>query len=131
MIKLGSDTGSLVNYMYANSKSPDPEVGMAATICGWSDRHAATVVDVFKYRGSILVTVQEDKATRIDKNGFSENQEYTYERNPNGRKSTFKLKEGRWIAVGPDPITCKGWSEGNGYGSLRLGHREEYYDHSF
>jgi len=44
MTKLGTDTGSLVNYMYMSGMNrTQPEVGMGATICGWSDRYPATI----------------------------------------------------------------------------------------
>ena len=47
MIKLGKDTGSLVNYMQANYGSKKvPAVGDGATILGWYDRYPATVIDV-------------------------------------------------------------------------------------
>lgn len=131
MIKLGTNVGSLTNYMYGNSKSADPEVGMGATMLSWSDRHGATIVEVFTRRGSRYVAVQQDKATRIDNNGMSEDQEYAYEPNPNGYKHYFKEKNGRWIGVGPDPVTGKGLREGNGSGYLAIGYRREYYDFSF
>lgn len=131
MMKLGSDTGSLVNYMYGNSKSAEPEVGMGATILSWTDRHAATVVEVFEKRGSKYVAVTRDTAKRVDNNGMSEDQTYEYTSNPDGHKQFYKLKNGRWIAVGPDPVTGKGLREGNGSGSLSIGQRNEYYDHCF
>lgn len=43
-MKLGRETGSLINHLLSHSKEPAPAVGMGATILGWSDRHPATVV---------------------------------------------------------------------------------------
>jgi hypothetical protein len=63
------------------------------------------------------VTVQRDKATRVDTNGMSESQNYTYERDPEGK--TFNLrqnKRGQWVSKGA---------------KFTLGHRDEYHDFSF
>lgn len=130
MIKLGTHTGSLVNYILANADAKLPVVGDAATVGFWSDRIAATVVDIFTYRGKVMVTVQEDNAVRTDKNGMSDCQEYEYSRNPNGSKYTFKLKGTKWVAVGQN-YDGKGWSEGFGSGNLSIGRRNKHYDYSF
>lgn len=131
MINLGTNVGSLTNYVVGNSKSADPEVGMAATILSWSDRHAATIVEVFTKRGSHYVGVQQDIAKRTDTNGMSEDQDYEYTPNLTAGVLYYKEKNGRWVGVGPDPVTRKGLREGNGSGYLAIGRREEYYDHSF
>ncbi len=59
-----------------------PTVGMGATIHVGSDSYPATVIQVTR-NGKRLV-IQEDIAIRIDNNGMSESQEYTYEPNPHG-----------------------------------------------
>lgn len=114
-------TNSLVNMVYAQTKNPTPTVGMGATICGWTDRHAATVFAVSKSGKKVMV--QEDKATRTDSNGMSDCQSYDYEPNPKAQVQTFTLrKNGRWV------------SEGSGMHSgtvLSLGHRHSYHDFSF
>ena len=97
----------------------DPEIGMGATVCYWSDRHAGTIIEVSKN----CVLVQHDKAIRTDSNGMSDMQTYSYERNPQGQVMEFTLrKNGRWIQRGSDMK--------NGV-SLVIGHRREYYDFSF
>lgn len=111
-MKLGSETGSLINHVMAK-ESLKPEIGMGATILCWTDRHAATIIKITPKS----VTVQRDKATRTDKNGMSENQDYTYERNENGAIEIFRL-------------TKRGWRNKSGEG-LRIGTRREYYDYSF
>jgi hypothetical protein len=111
-MKLGSETGSLINHVMSR-ESVKPEIGMGATILCWSDRHAATIIKMTPKS----VTVQRDKAIRTDKNGMSESQDYTYERNENGSISTFRL-------------TKRGWRNKSGEG-LRIGDRREYYDYSF
>ena len=114
-------TASLVNQIYSYSSNSMPTIGMGATILGWTDRHAATVVEVSK--SGRAVTVQKDKATRTDNLGMSDCQSYSYSPNPEGSKQTFTLrKNGRWV------------HEGSAMGSgstLSLGHRNHYYDYSF
>jgi hypothetical protein len=111
--------GSFHNGLFANAKQPKPEVGMGATVLGWSDRHAGTVIEVSKSGKRIKVRL--DKATRIDKNGMSESQEYTYEPDPDGTEYTFSLRQdGKWRLVGE----AKGKT-------VALGYRRHYHDFSF
>ena len=97
------------------------KVGDPATVGGWSDRHACTVIEVSPAGDRIVV--QQDIATRVDKNYASESQRYTFERNPNGARYTFTLRKNcRFVQLG-----CRyknGWK-------LSVGHRSEYYDYSF
>ena len=109
--------GSFQNAMYAQTTG-EPFVGMGCTTLMYTDRHAATVIEV---KGK-TITVQEDTATRADKNGMSDAQSYEYTRNENGRILKFtKRKDGRWIQKGDSK---------NGLGLL-LGVRREYFDFSF
>ena len=97
-----------------------PKVGMGATIRGWSDCYPATVVKVSK--NGRVITVQEDTATRVDGNGISECQEYTYTPNPKGSTRTYSLrKDGRWLEKG-DYVRCC---------YLALGYRRKFHDYSF
>ena len=77
----------MINQILAKQTKGQPEatVGMGATILMHSDRHAATIVDVFTKYGRLHVKVQRDKATRTDSNGMSDSQDYTFERDPQGR----------------------------------------------
>ncbi len=98
--------GSLQNRIMENSNDP---------------RKAGTVVEVEIYRKRRMLTVQRDKVTRVDKNGISESQEYTFERDENGPKYKFwESKTGHQFNEYP----------GGGYGLL-IGERDEYYDPSF
>lgn len=131
-MKLGTQTGSLTNHIYSRATvgQPTPEVGMGATILCWTDRHAGTITKVEPIKTGFRVTVQEDKAKRIDKNGMSECQEYDYTRNENGPTITFaQRQDGGWQCVRFNEQT-KRWNkvEGNG---LRIGERNEYHDFSF
>lgn len=108
-------TGSLVNLIYTEATPKIPTVGMGATMCGWTDRHAATIIKVTPKS----VTVQRDNATRVDPNGMSETQGYTYTRNPQGETEVYRLnKKGQYRGTG-------------GHGGVIFGIREEYYDFSF
>ena len=118
-MKFGSETGSMINHLMSNSAQPEPKVGDGATVLSWSDRHAATVIEVTPNR----ITVQLDKAFRLDKNGMSECQAYEYYPNPDGEIiEFFKNKHGAWRE------RFKGGKSGYG---LLLGHRQAYHDYSF
>lgn len=114
-------TGSLVNAIYRQTASPEPEEGMGATILMWTDRHAVTIdlVSVDKRR----IWVSRDKATRTDSNGMSESQSYTYEHGDDHSTECFSLrKNGRWVR--------RGEKAHNGT-ALSIGKRNEYHDYSF
>jgi len=92
-------------------------IGMGATIQIGSDAYPATVIQVTN--NGKRVVVQEDTATRVDNNGMSESQQYTYEPNLQGTIHIATLrKDGRWrLTGGKTPIS--------------LGFRRKYYDYSF
>ena len=90
-----------------------PQVGQAATVRFIGDSRAATVIAVSPTGHK--VTVQVDKATRVDTNGMSDSQDYTYERDPKGKVHVFHLRRGRY---GQDGV------------GLAIGHRHEFYDYS-
>jgi hypothetical protein len=112
-MRLGSETGSAMNHVYTTSAQPEPEVGMGATMCSWTDRHAGTIVKVTPCQ----VHVQEDIAKRTDENGMSECQRYEYTPNPRAPVTIFRH-------------TKRGWRSKCGKG-LMIGVRMEYYDYSF
>lgn len=132
-MKLGSQTGSVVNHLYSRmvKNAPLPKIGEGATILGWTDRHAGTVIEVFSKGKSVYVKVQSDIAKRIDSNGMSENQDYEYTPNPQGIVYVFKRKsDGRWAEVSWNEQT-KRFNEYDGGKGLRVGVRDKYYDYSF
>lgn len=89
-----------------------PQVGMGATICYWTDRAAGTIVKVTKTQ----IHVQMDNAQRVDNNGMSDSQSYSYSPDPNGAIRVFRK-------------TKKGW---NCHGAgLIIGRRMAYHDYSF
>ena len=94
---------------------------MGATMLYWSDRNACTITAVSPSGKSI--EVKQDIATRIDKNGMSDSQEYSYEPNRNAKPLTFTLrKNGKWVQKG---------SPMNAGTHLLVGKRDQYYDYSF
>lgn len=104
--------------------APQPEVGMGATILMWSDRHAATIrlIDRFKTgarAGQVkAVWVTRDEAVRVDANGLSENQTWEFLPNPNAPYRKFTLrKSGRF--------------EDAGGTTLAIGYRDEHMDPHF
>jgi hypothetical protein len=113
--------GSLINAYSGTKVGLVPEVGMGATELFWTDRHAATVIEVSASGKSIKV--QSDKAIRTDNQGMSDAQSYRYEPNPNGAISVYTLrKNGQWVLKG-DPL--------RGGQRLGLGYRRHYHDYSF
>lgn len=123
-MKLGTETASVTNHLLSGTKgAPTPVVGMGATVLMWSDRHAATIVEVQTFKtgtraGQVsAVVIQRDHATRTDTNGMSESQAYTFTPNADAAKEVYRL-------------TKSGGFKG-ACGSLRIGDRREYHDYSF
>jgi hypothetical protein len=116
-----NNTNSLVNGMMAGAtNTPDPVVGMGATMIGWTDRHAATVVEVINDK---TIVVQQDTATRTDDRGMSDAQDWTFEPNPDAERKTYtKRSNGAWVLKGQ---SAKGGSR------ILVGARSEHFDFSF
>lgn len=117
-------TNNLISNILLNSNTPTPEVGMGATIAMWTDRRAATIVEVIKFEtgeraGQIeALVVQRDNAKRLDKYGMSDAQSYDYSPNPEAPRLTFTAnKKGQFTARSGD--------------KLIIGRRDEYFDYSF
>lgn len=112
-MRLGTETGSVMNHIYTTSQQVAPAVGMGATICFWSDREAATIVKIT----ATQIHVQVDHAKRIDNNGMSECQTYEYSPNTSAPIIVFRK-------------TKRGWKNASGNGLL-IGVRRQYHDFSF
>lgn len=128
-MKIGTETGSLVNHLYSRmtNGAPEPTVGMPATLLGWTDRHPGTVV---AWDGKLL-QIQEDDWQRTDRNGLSESQTYEYTPNPKGSIHLFKVdRSGEWRECYRNEAGRLILHKGCGYG-LILGRREAYRDPSF
>ena len=134
-MKLGTQTGSMTNHIYSRAVigQPAPTVGMGCTVLCWTDHHAGTIIDVNEIGKYPTIYVRQDRAVRTDKNGFSEDQTWTYEPNPQGSLYRFQFRNNRWIEVDLNPKTGRfnlinGGKAGSG---LMIGRREEYYDPCF
>lgn len=129
-LRLGSQTGSLANHVWSGPQPIEPEVDMGCTILKWTDRAAATILEVRKTKqGKIKeIVIQEDTATRTDTNGMSESQTYDYTPNPQGTTHTARLLKGGWkIFEGKDEDSGR-----NSYSAgILIGYRRAYRDYSF
>lgn len=118
--------GNIINRIMEASATPEPEVGMGATICMWSDRQAATITEVIRYKtgpkaGQVKgVKTRACKAIRTDNNGMSDAQAYRYEEMPDAPEAEWTLrKDGRFM------------KRGRSHTTLAIGFRDAYYDYSF
>lgn len=108
--------GNLMNRLSESGRQAEPKVGDGATINHYTDRSAGTIIEIVSPK---KIRVQSDKATRTDKNGMSECQDYEYERDTTGAIYTFtQRKNGLWI-------------EAKGSAGLTIGIRRQYHDFSF
>lgn len=129
-MKLGSQTGSVMNHLYSRMVvgAPEPEVGMGATILAWTDRYAATVVSWDSKKKIIGVTMDSSKL--VAGSQMSEEQEYEFVSNMNGIPSYFKRDaSSKWVKVVFNKETNR-WNKSSGNG-LRVGDRDEYRDPCF
>jgi len=94
-----------------------PKIGMGATIQLWSDRIAGTIVRITKTKKTIFI--QEDAASRIDRNGISESQRYEYTPNSKGNVYRASLRKYGRFRV----------SKTNELVSIRV--RRKFYDYFF
>lgn len=127
-MRIGKETGSLVNHLYSRGVigQPEPEIGMGATMLLWSDRHAGTVVS---WDGKVL-GVQRDNPEIVSGHGNDGSAKYEYKPNPSGPVYYFRREpDGRWMHVRKNPETGR-WNKSGGYG-LKIGVRDEHYDPSF
>ena len=123
------DRENELEFEIRKEQNREIEVGDGVTYCLWSDRHACTVIA----RTRCTLTIQRDKAI-LDENfkpewiagGFAghctnqDEQEYTYERDPNGTiyHCRWSEKYGRF-QTGSD-------------GSIKIIRgRHEFYDYNF
>jgi hypothetical protein len=117
-------THNAMSNIHLGYCQPAPAIGMGATICGYTDRHASTVVGIEYFKsGSRLgrvkaVIVQEDHSIRTDTNGVSESQTYVYTPNPTAISRRF-------------PGARDGTYGSKAAGFLILGRRDKWHDYSF
>ncbi len=127
-MKIGKETGSLINWLYSSMSGKLPEVGEAATLLYWTDRNAATVTNVFTVGKSLFATVQTDHAKVVDGSGQEGSAKYEYSANPNGITYTFRFN-GKWENVRLNSSTGRYIKTGGA--GLLVGKRDHYYDPHF
>lgn len=94
-----------------------PEVGMGATIQYYSDRHAATIIQI-THNGNRLI-LQEDLSIRSDTNGMSESQTYEFTTDQKGTVHiATKRKDNTFRLIGQRTL-------------VHVGYRSTYHDFSF
>jgi hypothetical protein len=130
MLKLGTQTGSVMNHLMSAGSGLEPEVGMGATLLHWTDRAAATVVEIWKEGKADFIALTEDDARLVSGSGLSERQVYEFTPRPDGHRKVYRRRPGgTWEAVYKKESTGR-WSKNSGPGLL-LGERQTYYDPSF
>lgn len=130
-MKLGSQTGSVVNHLHSRATlgQPEPVVGMAATVLGWTDRSAATVRNVFSIRGMRAVQVTLDRAVVVSGSEHDGSAVYEFETTADGSLQTFAFDGKAWLPYVLNADTGR-WNRVKS-GGLHIGSRDHYRDPSF
>lgn len=118
------------NVLIDSTVAVKPEVGLGATLCWYTDRHAATVIEVWEERGKTYIKVQQDIAKRTDNYGMSDCQDYEYERDPNGCTYVYRWNQNKMIWDRVYKAETGRWRKTDSP-VVALGYRREYYDYSF
>ena len=137
MMKLGTETGSLVNHLYSQAprNEPAPFVGQGATILSWSDRQAATVVAVRELAGArwaFEIEVTDDTTRVVSGSMHDGSAVFETTPNPDGPRTLYRKARstGEWVKGYRNPSTDRFNTTGT-RGGLVLGRRDHYYDPSF
>jgi hypothetical protein len=123
-MKLGKDTGSVMNHLVSRSNQ-EPAVGKGATILYWSDRSAYFVDSVSK--DGKKVVIERAKAVRTDNYGRSDSQSYEYQRYENQKPMQIAFRHGKWRIVSKELDGKAIYRPIN----IKFGYMDEYYDYSF
>lgn len=118
--------GSFVNHLISGAGQREPEVGMPATVCHWSDRSPATVVEVLRFKSGAKagqvkgVVVTGDKYKVVSGSEYDGSAQYEYESQPDSPHRAVYLinQRGQYVLKGEST-------------KLALGYREAYRDPSF
>lgn len=112
--------GSVQNRIEEQMRTIKPEVGMGATMMGYTDRTPYEIIEVKDERH---ITVRALNYKRIDTNGMSESQEYEYTSDENNATSRlFLTKQGQWRERYNDRSLGR---------TFVIGYAEKYHDFSF
>ena len=133
-MNLGTQTSSLVNHLYSRATigSPDPKVGMPATVLMWSDRHAATVTKVTELSGQWKweIEVTEDTVTAVRGSIHDGSAVFETAPNPDGYVGLYRMRRvtREWVHGYINQDTGK---FNKSSGGLIVGKSEHYVDPSF
>lgn len=118
-----------INSIISQTPQPKVEVGEGATICHWSDRSPATVVEVLRFKsgarkGQVRGVVTQPDSYRLTSGSEQDGSaQYEYSRNPDAPRSTWLYSE-RYRR-----FTKQG--AGSTGPRLAIGQRDRYYDPHF
>ena len=136
-MRLGSQTGSVVNHLHARGTigQPTPVAGMGTTILHWTDRSSATIFRVFDHKGLVAIETRDDDSTVVSGSCHDGSAAYKHKICVRGYRRYFVFKDDQWREAGvtstPDkPLKLKLGTKGSGHG-LRIGARDAYSDPSF
>ena len=118
--------GSIVNQVMTAGVKADPEVGMEATVCMYSDRNPCKVAEVLRFKsgpriGQVRgVRVRAMKWTVVSGSEHDGSAQYRYEDMPDAplSKPYFRNPRGQY-------------QQANGGNKLSIGRAERYYDPHF
>jgi hypothetical protein len=130
-MKLGTETGSLVNHLHSRAVigQPEPVAGMGVTFLSWSDRDAGTIFRVLQVGKLTYIETRDDRDTCVGGSGHDGSATYEFKVDVNGCRRYFRrLADGRWQAVRKNEVTGR-WVKCSG--GLRIGDRDKYRDPSF
>lgn len=127
-MKLGTQTGSLMNHIMANTVTSEIKAGTPATFLSWTDRHPGTVIDVTK-KGKFTylkvrrddVVYHEDRSGKFDIVDGSDDNFQMFRFKTDGSSGFQK------VGINPESGRYVKWGDGG----LTVGTREYYYDPSF
>lgn len=132
-MKLGTQTGSLINHFISNTSVEEIIPGeTGATILGWTDRHPATVMDVFEAGKFTYLHVVRDDFEVVNGSIHDGSAEYKYTPRPDDAGDHYRFK-----TDGSSGFEKVFWNkETNRWnviskGGLSVGRREKYYDPHF
>ena len=127
-MKLGTQTGSLVNSIMSSTVGSEIAVGTPATFLSWTDRSPGTIIKVFKKGAYTYLNVRRDIVEyHEDRSG-----NFTIVDGSDEHFSTFRFKtdgSSGFQKVEINPATGRYIKYGDG--GLAVGVREHYYDPHF
>lgn len=129
-MKLGTQTGSLVNHMLSRAVigQPAPFAGMGVTFLSWTDRNPGTVFRVFQVGSRQMMQTRDDCPAWDIPDDPKVEATFSIKTRVNGHQRYWRLDGDTWRAVRQNDAGRWVLTGGNG---IRLGERDYYRDPSF